>query len=60
MADEHDTEQLRAIQERRAKEEAGQAEHASDAEERLAHERRAEKAEYLRDKLADQERTPDR
>jgi hypothetical protein len=59
MAHERDPEQLRAIQQRRAEQEAELAEHASDDEERLAHERRAEKAEYLRDKLAEQERAPD-
>lgn len=59
MPDEHNTEELRAIQQRRVEEEAEQAEHASDEQERLAHERRADKAEYLRDKLVEQDQTPD-
>ena len=60
MADEHDPKELHAIQQRRVEEEAEQAEHASDEQERLAHERRVEKAKYLRDKLGEQRRASDR
>jgi len=59
MPDESEIERLRATQERRANDERELAEHADDAEERRAHERRGEKAAYLRDKLADQASAPD-
>lgn len=54
MADDPTTEQLRAIQSDRAQREADQAETAEGAAEERAHTRRADKAAYLRDKLADQ------
>jgi hypothetical protein len=51
MSDEHDTEQLRAVQQDRAAAERRRAAQAEDEEEAAAHERRADKAEYLREKL---------
>jgi hypothetical protein len=59
MPDEPEIERLRATQERRAEHEREQAEQAEDPEERHAHERRADKAAYLRDKLAEQAQAPD-
>ena len=59
MPDESEIERLHATQERRVKDEREQAEHADDAEERQAHERRADKAAYLRDKLSEQAKAPD-
>ncbi|HEU4657606.1 MAG TPA: hypothetical protein VFR97_08780 [Capillimicrobium sp.] len=55
MADEPTTEQLRAIQGDRARREAEQAQEAEGSAERRTHQRRADKAAYLRDKLAEQE-----
>ena len=49
------TEQLRAIFSERAEREAEQADVAADDAERRAHARRSEKAEYLKEKLAEQE-----
>jgi hypothetical protein len=46
-----DTEDLRSEQEQRAAEEARRAREAESEEETKAHERRAEKSEYLREKL---------
>jgi hypothetical protein len=48
------TEQLRAIFAERAGEEAERAEDASEDEAQRAHARRAEKASYLEEKLAEQ------
>ena len=59
MPDGPEIERLRAAQERRAEAEHEQAEHADAPEERHAHERRADKAAYLRDKLAEQATAPD-
>jgi hypothetical protein len=59
MPEQSETERLRAVQARRARQESEDAERASDEEERHAHERRADKAAYLRDKLADQAKAPD-
>jgi hypothetical protein len=59
MPDPSETERLRAAQERRVQQEREEAEHALDDEERLAHERRADKAAYLRDKLNEQAKAPD-
>lgn len=47
-------EALRGIQERRVADEAEQAANAPEDEERATHQRRADKAAYLRDKLAEQ------
>ena len=46
-----DTEELRSEQERRASEEARRAREAESEEETKSHARRAEKSEYLREKL---------
>ena len=54
MAEEPTTEQLRAIQSDRAHREEQQASEAEEAAERRTHARRADKAAYLRDKLAEQ------
>ncbi|HEY8582221.1 MAG TPA: hypothetical protein VIL49_04715 [Capillimicrobium sp.] len=54
MADEPTTEQLRAIQSDRARREAAEADQADAPAEERAHARRADKAAYLRDKLAEQ------
>lgn len=59
LPDESQIQRLQAIQERRAKLEAEEAQRASDSDERHTHERRAEKAAYLLDKLADQAESPD-
>jgi hypothetical protein len=59
MPDRSETEQLRAAQARRVDREREQAAQAIDDEERQAHERRAEKATYLRDKLGEQAKAPD-
>lgn len=59
MPDKSETERLRATQERRAQQEQEEAERALDDEERLAHERRGDKAAYLRDKLSEQANAPD-
>lgn len=54
MADEDpSTEQLQAVQVKRAREEMRAAEETPDAEETAQHVRRADKAGYLRDKLAE-------
>jgi hypothetical protein len=58
-----DTKELRDVQARRVREELQQARVASDAEEESQHARRADKAEYLRQKLeerAQSEREADR
>lgn len=54
MPDELDTQQMRAIQGERARDEARRAEEAPEADEAHAHERRADKAAYLRDRLREQ------
>jgi hypothetical protein len=59
MPDAPEIECLRATQERRAQRESEQADQADAGEERQAHERRADKATYLRDKLAEQATAPD-
>ena len=59
VPDESEIERLRGIQERRATDEQEQAERSEDDEERQTHERRADKAAYLRDKLAEQATAPD-
>jgi hypothetical protein len=59
VPDKPEIERLRDIQERRARQEGEQAERASDPAEREAHERRADKAAYLRDRLEDQAAAPD-
>jgi hypothetical protein len=51
MSEEPDTKELREAQARRVREELEMARSASDEEELAQHERRAEKAGYLRQKL---------
>jgi hypothetical protein len=50
---------LRAVQSRRRQGEADAARKAETEEAERAHRRRSEKAAYLEDKLAEQERTED-
>jgi hypothetical protein len=65
-ADREPTEELRAHQARRARDEraaAEQAEHADDGQDAHAHDRRAEQAAYLASRLSERERSerdPDR
>jgi hypothetical protein len=59
VPDKPEIERLRDIQARRARQEGEEAERASDPAEREAHERRADKAAYLRDRLEDQAAAPD-
>ncbi len=51
MTDEHKTEELKVIQTEREAEERKLAESARDEDELEQHERRADKARYLREKL---------
>ena len=51
MGEEPDTKELRDAQARRVREELEQAQSAFDEEEESQHARRADKAEYLRQKL---------
>jgi hypothetical protein len=51
MSEEPDTKELREAQARRVRQELDMARSASDEEELAQHERRAEKAGYLRQKL---------
>ncbi|HET7051962.1 MAG TPA: hypothetical protein VFI54_27070 [Solirubrobacteraceae bacterium] len=59
MPDEEETERLREEQRRRARREAELAESTGPPDERQAHERRADKADYLREKLEEQADAPD-
>jgi hypothetical protein len=59
LPDKPEIERLRGIQERREKHEDEEAERASEPAERKTHERRADKAAYLRDRLEEQAKTPD-
>jgi hypothetical protein len=59
LPDKPEIERLRGIQERRVKQEGEEAERASEPAEREAHERRADKAAYLRDRLEAQAAAPD-
>jgi hypothetical protein len=59
MPDEAENESLRERQRRRAQQEAELAEDSDDSDERQTHERRSDKAEYLRAKLEDQAQSPD-
>ena len=51
MADEHKTEELKVLQAEREAAERNRAESAMDEDEVEQHERRADKARYLREKL---------
>ena len=55
MTDEHKTEELKIVQTEREASEREQAESAIDEDEAAQHERRADKARYLREKLEDRE-----
>jgi hypothetical protein len=58
MADEqHKTEELKVIQTEREVEERERAQSARDDDEAAQHERRADKARYLREKLEERERS---
>ena len=52
-----DTKELRAAQARRVREELAQAQAAADEAEESQHARRADKAEYLRQKLEERARS---
>ncbi len=55
MAEEQSTEELRALQLQKEVAEVGQARTAPDESETAQHQRRAEKARYLREKLEERE-----
>lgn len=59
MPDEKETERLREEQRRRAQREDELARTTDQPDERQAHERRADKADYLREKLEEQSDAPD-
>jgi hypothetical protein len=59
VPDKPEIERLRRIQEQRVRHEDEEAERASEPAEREAHERRADKAAYLRDRLDAQATAPD-
>ena len=59
MSEHDETARMRAREVERAAEEAKLADASEEEEERLTHERRAEKAEYLAEKLSEQEQAPD-
>jgi hypothetical protein len=59
MPDEKETERLREEQRRRARREGELAKKPDLDDEREAHERRADKADYLREKLEEQSDAPD-
>ena len=59
MPEEAEITELQEVQDRRAERETEHARRAPDEEERATHERRADKAAYLRDKLAEQAGAPD-
>jgi len=59
LPDKPEIERLRGIQERRVRQQGEEAKRASEPAERKAHERRADKAAYLRDRLEDQAAAPD-
>jgi hypothetical protein len=59
VPDEEETERLREEQRRRARREGELAESTDLPDERHAHKRRADKADYLREKLEEQADAPD-
>jgi hypothetical protein len=59
VPDEEETERLRAEQRQRARREGELAQTTDQPDERRAHERRADKADYLREKLDEQADAPD-
>jgi hypothetical protein len=54
--DEPTTQELRALQDTRVSEERRRAREAEESADERTHERRADKADYLREKLAERER----
>jgi hypothetical protein len=60
VPDEKETERLREEQRHRAAREAVLADSSELPDEREAHERRSEKADYLREKLEEQADAPDK
>jgi hypothetical protein len=56
VADDPTTQELRALQDTRVSEERRRARESEEPAEERTHERRAAKADYLRDKLAERER----
>jgi hypothetical protein len=59
IPDEAETKRLRELEKQRARREAELAAATDSPDERHAHERRSDKADYLRKKLEDQSRAPD-
>jgi hypothetical protein len=59
MSEETDPAKMRAREAEKSAEEAKLARSSEEDEERQTHERRAEKAAYLAEKLSEQERAPD-
>jgi hypothetical protein len=59
VPDDEETERLREEQRQRARREGELAETTDQPDERRAHERRADKADYLREKLDEQADAPD-
>jgi hypothetical protein len=57
QGDDPTTSELKAVQDERARGEERDARESESASEERAHRRRAEKAQYLRDKLAEAERS---
>ncbi len=60
MPDPDETDRLREAQARREQDERELAEQTAEPDERHMHERRSDKAAYLREKLDEQRRSPDR
>ncbi len=60
MPDQEETARLREAQARREQDERELARHTDAPPERRTHERRSDKAAYLREKLDEQQRSPDR
>ncbi len=60
MPDQDETARLREAQAKREQDERELASHTEEPAERHTHERRSDKAAYLREKLDEQQRSPDR
>jgi hypothetical protein len=59
MSEDTDPAKMRAREAEKAAEEAKLARSSEEEEERMTHERRAEKSAYLAEKLSEQEQAPD-
>jgi hypothetical protein len=59
MPDQQESERLRRLQALRAEEEAKMADEAPEEDERAMHERRSDKASYLKEKLEEQVESQD-